>query len=97
MSVVAFLLLISGLKKSRKMRKYNEHEGLNNRMKLEGMAGYEVKLGLGLHKGYCIEGAIGSYYKIDPTYLSVHVKMAERLEGATKKFGVPLLISEQLW
>lgn len=61
------------------------------------MPGYEVKLGLGLHRGMCIEGAIGSYYKIDPTYLSIHVKMAERLEGATKKFGVPLLISEPLW
>lgn len=61
------------------------------------MPGYEVKLGLGLHLGTCIEGAIGSYYKIDPTYLSNNVKMAERLESSTKKFGVPLLISENLW
>lgn len=36
MSVVSFILLISGLKKSRKMVKYNEHEGLNNRMREEG-------------------------------------------------------------
>ena len=61
------------------------------------MPGYRVKLGLGLHLGYAIEGAIGSYYKIDASYLSPHVRMAERLEGATKKFGVPLLISGELY
>jgi len=88
MSLISFLLLISGLKKSRKMVKYNTHPGLNERM-----PNYEVKLGLGLHLGYAIEGAIGSYYKIDASYLSPNVRMAERLEGATKVYGVPLLIS----
>ena len=92
MSVISFLLLISGLKKSKKMVKYNEHEGLNRRM-----PNYEVKLGMGLHLGYSIEGPLGSYYKIDPTYLSPHVKMAERLESSTKVFGVPVLISEALY
>lgn len=91
MSVLSFLLLMSGLKRSRKMVKYNEHKGLNERM-----PGYQVKLGLGLHMGYAIEGAIGSYYKIDASYLSPHVNMSARLEGATKAFGVPLLISGEL-
>lgn len=92
MSVISFMLLISGLKKSRKMEKYRKNEGLNKRM-----PGYDVRLGMGLHMGYCIEGALGSYYKIDPTYLSPHVKMSERLESSTKVFGVPILISEPLW
>jgi len=87
MSLLSFIILIAALKKSRKMVKYNTHKGLNERM-----PGYQVKLGLGLHMGYSIEGALGSYYKIDATYLSPHVKMAERLEGATKAFGVPLLL-----
>lgn len=92
MSVMAFLLLMSGLKRSRKMIKYNNHEGLNKRM-----PNYQVRLGLGMHLGYSIEGAIGSFYKIDPTYLSPNVKMAETLEGATKVFNVPLLISDTLF
>ena len=50
-----------------------------------------------MHTGYSIEGAIGSFYKIDPTYLSPHVKMAETLESATKIYGVPLLVSETLY
>ena len=73
------------------MVKYNNHKGLNERM-----PGYQVKLGLGLHMGYAIEGAIGSYYKIDASYLSPHVNMSARLEGATKAFGVPMLVHESL-
>ena len=93
MSVISFVLLIAELKKSRKMVKYNTHKGLIERMG----EGYEVKLGMGLHMGYAIEGAIGSYYKIDASYLSPHVNMSARLEGATKAFGVPLLISGSLY
>jgi class 3 adenylate cyclase len=92
MSVISFILLIAELKKSRKMVKYNTHKGLLERMG----PSFEVKLGLGLHMGYAIEGAIGSYYKIDASYLSPHVNMSARLEGATKAFGVPLLISGAL-
>jgi class 3 adenylate cyclase len=91
MSVISFLLLISGLKKSKKMVKYNTHKGLNERM-----PNYEVKLGLGLHLGYAIEGAIGSYYKIDASYLSPNVRMSETLESLTKYYRVPLLISGPL-
>lgn len=92
MSVVSFLLLISGLKRNRKMLKYKKHKGLNERM-----TNYEVRLGLGMHLGYAIEGPIGSYYKIDASYLSPNVRMSERLEGATKHYAVPILISGDLW
>jgi hypothetical protein len=51
-------------------------------------------MGFGLHVGWAIEGAIGSEYKIDASYLSPNVNMASRLEAATKQFGVPLLLSE---
>lgn len=60
------------------------------------MPNYSVKMGFGLHVGWAIEGAIGSFYKIDASYLSPNVNMASRLEAATKQFGVPLLISGEL-
>ncbi len=50
-------------------------------------------MGFGLHVGWAIEGAIGSEYKIDASYLSPNVNMASRLEAATKQFGVNFLIS----
>ena len=55
---------------------------------------YNVSMGVGLHKGWAIEGAIGSKVKIDASYLSPHVNLASRLESATKKYDVPLLMSE---
>ena len=54
----------------------------------------QVRLGFGLHVGWAIEGAIGSEYKIDASYLSPNVNMAARLEAATKQFGVSILLSE---
>ena len=51
-------------------------------------------MGFGLHVGWAIEGAIGSRFKIDASYLSPHVNMASRLEAATKQFGSSILVSE---
>lgn len=51
-------------------------------------------MGFGLHIGWAIEGAIGSNFKIDASYLSPNVNMASRLEAATKQFGTSILLSE---
>ena len=91
MSALAFFKIIAETRKSKKLRKYRENEKL-----LARMPGYEVKMGNGLHIGWAIEGAIGSFYKIDASYLSPHVKMAEKLEGGTKHYGVPVLISGEI-
>lgn len=50
-------------------------------------------IGTGLHVGWAIEGAIGSCYKIDASYLSPNVNLAARLCSATKQYGVSLLFS----
>ncbi|KAF0719136.1 Aste57867_1250 [Aphanomyces stellatus] len=52
-----------------------------------------VPMGFGLHFGWAIEGAIGSGFKIDASYLSPDVNMSARLEAATKQFGVTILFS----
>lgn len=56
---------------------------------------FKVRMGFGLHVGWAIEGAIGSKFKVDATYLSPHVNIAARLNSATRKFGVPILMSQQ--
>lgn len=88
MAFISFLKIIATIKKSRKLNIYKENKALNERI-----PNFQVKMGFGLHVGWAIEGAIGSFYKIDASYLSPHVNMASRLEAATKQFGVPLLIS----
>lgn len=41
-------------------------------------------MGCGLHYGWAIEGAIGSKFKIDASYLANNVNVAMDLEAATK-------------
>jgi class 3 adenylate cyclase len=52
-----------------------------------------VQLGFGLHAGKAVEGAIGSPRKLDATYLSNEVELAEFLESSTKKYGTSVLMS----
>ena len=92
MSVISFLKIIAEIHKNPKILKYKKHEGLNARL-----PGFSVKMGFGLHQGWAIEGAIGSEFKIDASYLSPNVNMASRLEAATKQFGVHILISSALY
>ena len=92
MSVISFVKTIASIQKSNKLFKYRKNKALNERL-----PNYSVKMGFGLHVGWAIEGAIGSDFKIDASYLSPNVNMASRLEAATKQFGVPLLISGKLY
>lgn len=71
--------------------------GLDPRLREAFSDNFKVSMGFGLHVGWAIEGAIGSEYKIDASYLSPNVNMASRLEAATKQFGVDFLLSEDLY
>mmetsp|Transcript_96193 Transcript_96193/g.271696 ORF Transcript_96193/g.271696 Transcript_96193/m.271696 type:complete len:1069 (-) Transcript_96193:42-3248(-) len=88
MAMMSIVRMIAEVNKSRKLAVYREHPGLLQRVRK-----YRVKLGFGLHCGWAIEGAIGSEFKIDASYLSPNVNVASRLEAATKQFGVLTLIS----
>lgn len=92
MAVISFLKIIAEIHKNPKILKYKSHEALN-----EHIPGFSVKMGFGLHQGWAIEGAIGSEFKIDASYLSPNVNMASRLEAATKQFGVHILVSSVLY
>lgn len=63
---------------------------------LERIPNYKVNMGFGLHVGWGIEGAIGSPYKIDASYLSPNVNISARLEAATRQYGVSILLSGEL-
>ncbi|CAD7957137.1 unnamed protein product [Amoebophrya sp. A120] len=91
LAVMCFSRIIAATNRSPVLATYRLHEGLLNRM-----PNYRVKMGFGLHRGWAIEGAIGSEFKVDASYLSPHVNLSAQLEAATKQYGVPLLISEHL-
>mmetsp|Transcript_5759 Transcript_5759/g.13785 ORF Transcript_5759/g.13785 Transcript_5759/m.13785 type:complete len:766 (-) Transcript_5759:1829-4126(-) len=62
--------------------------------KLKDRPGPTVQIGFGLHAGKAVEGAIGSQRKMDATYVSMAVETAEYLESSTKKYKVPMLLSD---
>ena len=84
----SFIEVIEECNASRRLREITQHEGLQARI-----PGFTTKMGFGLHLGWAIEGAIGSNYKVDCSYLSPNVNMAARLEAATKQFGAEILLS----
>ena len=55
---------------------------------------FKVSMGYGLHIGWCIQGAIGTMHKIDCTYISRHVELADQLEGLTRMYGCDMIVSE---
>jgi hypothetical protein len=92
LAFISFLKINIKISRNPTCLKYRNHVKLNERLN-----NYSVKMGFGLHVGWAIEGAIGSEFKIDASYLSPNVNMASRLEAATKQYGVPLLISGDLY
>ena len=65
--------------------------------KLSKRKGPIVQMGFGLHAGKAVQGAIGSQRKIDATYISESVERSEFLESSTKRYGVPLLMSDSFY
>jgi len=53
-----------------------------------------VNLAFGLHHGWAIEGAVGTEFKIDASYLSPHVSITESVLQATTIYGVSFVASE---
>jgi len=59
-----------------------------------GVGAFSVNMFFGLDAGWAVEGAVGSEYKIDATYLSPHVNMASRMMSACKQYRVSILLSQ---
>jgi len=92
LSILSYCRITLGVNQSPILADYRDHPGL-----LQRLPTYRVSLGMGFHSGWAIEGAIGSEFKIDASYLSPNVNIASRLEAATKQFGVSMLMSRALY
>jgi adenylate cyclase len=55
-----------------------------------------IKIGMGLHSGEAISGQIGSSERMEFTVIGDTINTASRVEGATKAFGVDLLLTQNV-
>merc|ERR1719424_2323631 len=92
MSIVAFAKILGALHSSVLIAAYREHPGLQQRLGSD----CRVNLNIGLHCGWAIEGAVGSEFKIDASYLSPNVSIATSIERATVIYGVSIIVSESV-
>ncbi|ANM17752.1 adenylate cyclase family 3 protein [Rhizobium sp. N541] len=72
---------------------------LNNQLEREaatrGSKPHVLKMGVGINTGECIVGNMGSTRRFDYSCLGDSVNLASRLEGASKNYGVALLLGEE--
>lgn len=89
--ILCIIKMIANIRKESSLQVYRENPQINKRL-----AEYDIRLGFGVHTGWAIEGAVGSEYKIDPSYLSPHVNLTMKLESMSKSYGVQILISDKV-
>lgn len=92
MSVCSFAMILGDLHRSPVLAEYRSHPGLQQRLGSD----CRVNLSFGLHCGWAIEGAVGSEFKIDASYLSPNVSIAKSIEQATMIYGVPFIVAESV-
>jgi class 3 adenylate cyclase len=94
-ALMAFLKTMVDIDNSSKLIEYETHPALRERF--PELPCFHVKMGYGLHAGWAIDGAIGSRYKIDASYLSSDVNLTSALESTSKIYRVPLIMSHTFY
>jgi len=90
MAAMSFAKILGAVHRAPVLAAYRAHPRLQQRLG----TGTRVNITFGLHSGWAIEGAVGSEFKIDASYLSPNVSLTNNIETATRVYQVPILISQ---
>lgn len=92
MSVVAFATMLGALHSSPLLAEYHKHPGMILHLGEKS----HVDLSFGLHAGWAIEGAVGTEFKIDASYVSPNVSLAQSMQRMALVYGVRVLLSQKV-
>ncbi len=73
----------------------DELTALNERQRRSSLP--SLRIGIGVHTGEIIAGAIGDEERLEFTALGDTVNVAARIEDLSRDLGIPLLVSETAW
>jgi len=94
-AVLGMLKSYANINRDPKLRGWSQDPRLaNHSMDAGGNNTWSASIIFGMDAGWAVEGAVGSEYKVDATYLSPHVNMASRMMTACNQYGVTMLVSE---
>jgi adenylate cyclase len=76
--------VISALRMQEDLKKFNKEHNTT------------LAVGVGIHAGNAVVGNVGSKERVNYTVLGDTVNLASRVEGLTKKYGVEVLVTEEV-
>ncbi|KAF4745789.1 hypothetical protein FOZ63_009017, partial [Perkinsus olseni] len=91
-ALLGCIKIIAEIRRAGDLKAYAKHPKLIPKFSLT----YQVDVGIALHSGWSVEGAIGSEMKIDATYIGFNVSVARSLVRALPLYGCSLLLTGDL-
>jgi class 3 adenylate cyclase len=91
MVIAACIKISIAIRRSLELHQYRSFPPL-----MQKVRGFRVQLHFGMHRGWAIEGAIGSNLKIDPSYLGPDINLVEKIANNNEYYTTSILASGQL-
>lgn len=99
-ALFAMIKIISEMQRAQDIKTYKTNQNIAKNPRILAhvdKVDHVVSLGIGLHIGWAIQGAIGTEAKVDVGYLSPHIDFTTTLALTTETFRTQLLMSESFF